>query len=161
VSDEETFEDIISGENDIMPDLTGQDMVPLLRNQLAWDIAPCDVVKSLWEKLALSPQTEEGAEIMHRASHARLNLTMPLHDVLEVFSVLTADMVARIHLSGFESANPDAPQGSGDYARFQLTQQYTDVVRSALFPVLGHLIENHLLTYGPACEVGTAEEVQE
>jgi hypothetical protein len=156
VSDEE----ILDGLEDFEPDLTGQDMVPMLRSQLAWDIAPCDQVHEIWDRLALTPMTDEGSELMHAASHARLNMTMPLHDVLEVFSVLCADMIARLHMCRFPESNPDAPPGYAESARFQLTQQYTDVTRSALFPVIGHLIENGLITFGPKCNVGPPEEVQ-
>jgi hypothetical protein len=67
---------------------------PSLLRKIAWDVLPCGQVQPLLLALGQTPSSDDGAEVEHRASHARVDALAPLEDHIATYSALTARVTA-------------------------------------------------------------------
>lgn len=128
------------------------DLVPLVRQRLAWDILPCD--HDYWELLGIvrpSPEVEDAA---HAESHVRMALVKPIQAFLEVYSVLAADIITEVMYDTLREAMPPAEEEEEKYSRWHdaTLDQNREIVRGAVFPVVANLMEAGILARGTSPE---------
>lgn len=133
-----------------MSDEEPVDIMPVMRQRLAWDIVPCEDIEKLWAKLDLVPPGEEVAEAEHQESHRRMITVAPLITWAEVYIALTTDIISRVMIAHLEERIKGGQQEQlPEQALEIMTAQNQEVVRGAVYPILAHMLEMQLIEFGP------------
>ena len=122
------------------------DLKPLLLRKMAWDIIPCNAVELYWDKLGLTPSSDECSELEHTESHSRLNQIAPLVNYVEIYAALIAQVVTALMVP-----DEDAPEDGElmEDSRYQAMEvQNREVLRSGLYAGLAQLFDTGIITYG-------------
>lgn len=125
------------------------DMVPMVQHRLLLDILPHEEVKNFWERMLLTPPSDDVLEVMQVESNARMQKITPLAPVCEMYIVLTADIITEaMYQRLLKRLDED-----DDFARQQaeatypsINQQNREVVRASLYSSLAHLVDDGFLT---------------
>ena len=132
------------------------DLVPLLRQRLAQDMLPCE--HNYWQALGLTPPGQDVGEVCHADSHARMDSVARYQAFVEIYSVLCADIVTEVmyknlldHLA--EEMNTDVSLENATRWHGAARSQNREIVRSAVYPILAHMLEAGILKHGDAKEV--------
>lgn len=82
----------------------------MLAKRLLWDIVPCEDVPGMLPLMNLSPDSDEVAEMEHKASHTRLDAVVPMGSVLRLLVPITSAITASAMLvnSGNEVGSEEA-----------------------------------------------------
>lgn len=115
------------------------DLKPLMYTRMAWDMMPHDSVLELLTELKLTPPSEEGLEQQDRESHTRMNLCVPIIDLLKNYAM----MAAKVYIAHQYGEKDD------DDVYDRLVLQTYDVVLRAYVGVFSQLFFMGFIDYGP------------
>lgn len=123
---------------------------PPLLKRMVWDIFPHDaeIVQEVQKRLGLVPDSEDGLEVEHRASDTRINRVAPLTGTLETLSGYAAEVMGQYLVSVLETTagqEVELPEGFHD----SFGRQNAEVINSATYAILCHLMDTGVLAYGP------------
>jgi hypothetical protein len=119
------------------------DFKPLLTRRFTWDTLPCSQVAELLPKLGLVVGSEEGIDIEHRESHARMAKVFPLEKLFQAYSEILGVVLttALTHNAGVELPSEDS---------VGFAAQNAEVVLCSARAIVAQLMCQGVLTYGPA-----------
>lgn len=127
------------------------DITAVIQQRLAWDIVPCDEIDDMWQTLELIAPSEDVAEAAHAESHIRMTTVEPLASIGEIYITLTADIISKVMARHWQEIHGEHPS---DEEQSVMRQQNAQVIQSAVFPIIAHLMETGMLQLGPTA-VGT------
>lgn len=122
------------------------ELYPLMLRKYTWDLLPCNSVQRFMPILGLVPASEEGAEIEHKESHKRIALQEPLQDKLQVYSAMTATVLAALALA--LDRGPEPPN-----IVQMVTSQFTQTIHVGSSAIIANLIDQGYLQLGPKMEL--------
>src|SRR5580698_3648929 len=76
------------------PDGEQIDLLPLVRQRLAWDMLPCD--HDYWDVIGMVPPSDEVGDAAHSESHARMNTVARYQPFVDTYSMLCADIITEV-----------------------------------------------------------------
>lgn len=119
------------------------DLIPLVRQQLAWDMLPCE--HDYWRALELTPPSDEGRDTMHAQSHTRMHAVEPFKNFVDTYSILTADIITEVMYQNLLK-HLDGEEIPGIETWHEVTRkQNREIVRGAVYPILAHLMDSGLM----------------
>ena len=130
---------------------TQMDMVPLIRQTLAWDMLPLN--HDYWDVLELVPPSEDAAEGMQKESEQRMKLVEPFIPFVEMYSILIADIMTQVIFKNQSKAIDTSDESQVNLLKQwheALARQNREILRGAMYPMLGAMIEAGLITKGDA-----------
>ena len=114
------------------------DPVPLIRQRLAEDILP--IGHDYWDVLDLVPPSAEAGNRLHDESARRLFNVAPLQNFVEVYSVLTADIITQVMYKNLTKLGTYSDeQINGWHAKTVLENR--EIARSAVLTILAHMVD--------------------
>lgn len=122
------------------------DMLPLIRQQLAWDMLPPN--HDYWDVLKLVPPSAEIADFVQRESLNRMKLVEPFVPFVEMYSVLVADIMSEVIAKNQQAQlDPDDDFQQGMFKEWHrsLIGQNREIVRGAMYPMLAAMMESGLI----------------
>jgi hypothetical protein len=122
---------------------------PLVLKRLAWDVFPhdYDAIREVQGRLGLVPDDDEGMDVEHAASDARVNRIAPLQETLDVLSEFAGEVLAHYMLltvSAEAGDGVEVPQEIIDV--FQ--EQNAEVLSEGVSAIVSHLMDTGILEYG-------------
>jgi hypothetical protein len=121
------------------------DMTPVVRRKIAWDMLPHDEVIPTFEALGIVIGSHDVLTLEHQESEARQQSMMPLLPLGQVLAGIATEVFGAAYLRPV----PDGEITDDMKARFN--EQNFQVIRSAVFAVIGQFLESGMLRMaGPA-----------
>ena len=119
------------------------DLTPIVTRKLMWDLIDHnDIGPELYESLNLCPSTEEGEELEHTESHKRLQAVVPIARLVEVYSMLSAEIMAGM-LMDFSKNKIESVSDDIDYETLRdlYIQDTFKYVRAGSIGILSQLMD--------------------
>lgn len=120
---------------------------PLLLKKFVWDIFPHEAdIPAVLLSLGLTPDGEEGQEVEHAASDARLTKVAPMFKAVEILSGIMAEAMTEYLLHLLEKNGgglSDMPEGF----RETMAAQNGEVIFQGSIAMIAHMIDYEVLTY--------------
>jgi hypothetical protein len=120
---------------------------PLLLKKFVWDIFPHEAdIPAVLLSLGLVPDGEEGQEVEHAASDARLSKVAPMFKAVEVLSGIMGEAMTAYLLHLLEKQGGDLAS-LPDEIRETMTTQNAEVIFQGSIAMIAHMIDYEVLTY--------------
>lgn len=132
-----------------MENETELDPRPLLLKRMTWDIFPHDygVIREVQGKLGLVPDHDEGLDVEHAASDARVNKLAPLQETLDILAEFAGEVMAQylvLSITGKTESDVEVP----DEIIEAFEEQNAEVLSEGVFAIISHLMDTGILEYG-------------
>jgi hypothetical protein len=121
------------------------DLVPFIRQKIAEDILP--IGHDYWDVLGLVPPSAEAGDAPHEESALRLYRTMPYQDFINVYSILTADIISQVMYKNAKRLDVQTEDELEEWHK-QLVLQNREIVRGSIVPILAHMLEAGVIMPG-------------
>lgn len=121
---------------------TAIDPLPLIRQRLAEDMLP--IGHDYWDVLDLVPPSKEAGSAVHEESARRLWRVAPYQNFVEVYSVLTADIISQVMYKNLQRLGTHTEDEVEQWHDRTLLEN-REIVRSAVLTILAHMIEAGVL----------------
>lgn len=129
------------------PSEEGINLKPLLLKKFVWDIFPHEAdIPAVLLSLGLVPDGEEGQEIEHAASDARLDRVAPMFPATKILSGIMGEAMTAylLHLLVEQGGDvSEMPEGF----RETMTAQNTEVIFQGSLAMIAHMMDYDVLTY--------------
>lgn len=128
------------------------DLVPMIQHRLLLDILPHEEVPKFWGLMSLVPPGPDVLTTMQDESVARMSKVAPLIAPVEMFIVLTADIITEaMFYRLMQRLDPDDARARETAASMRpvMTNQNREVVRASLYSSLAHLLDSGYIRLVP------------
>lgn len=112
-----------------------------LVKRMAWDTLPCTEVREMLPLLGLTPASEDVEQAEHEASHARLDVLMPIQHAVLYLAGIEGEVMARAMLYTHGEAT------SGEVADAAV-ESATNLIAAGCLAVMSSLFDMGLIEYG-------------
>ena len=125
------------------------DLTPVLTRRFVWDIMPCDQVADVLKLLGLPPSgSDEGTNVDHMESHARLARVGPLEEHLQAFAPVLGVITAKSMAAASGATLTDEQEQA-------FAEQHAEVVLHSSRAIIANLMSAGIIDYA----VGAVEFV--
>lgn len=124
-----------------------REMYPAALRKYTWDVTPCNVAPAVMITFGLIPGSEEGMEVEHKASHARLDLQDPIQDEIATAAAFAARALAAYALRLDHNQYPIELISA-------VTTQFAESIHIGTTSIIANLLSDGYLQLGPMAGKG-------
>jgi hypothetical protein len=125
---------------------------PLLLKRMIWDIFPHDpdLIRVAQAGLGLVPDGDEGLDVEHEMSDARIRRAAPLAETLRTLSGYAAEVIRQYLIACMDArAFEEGPSVEIPVEFLDgLAEQNADIIFDSAYAILASLLESGVLVYG-------------
>jgi hypothetical protein len=145
-------------------DNTPLDPRPLVTRRMIWDIYPHAYDQTeIQKRLGLTPDSQDGLDMDHKASEIRHRATVPLHAVLAIMSECAGNVMTDMLMQEMlDAVAEEAAESGEEFDELEIefeegyvesfAEQNTQVIFHSALAIIGQLLANGLLAYGEAAQ---------
>lgn len=138
---------------DGLPEGEQIDLLPLVRQRLAWDMLPCD--HDYWDVIGVVQPSEDVKVPAHAESHARMNTVARYQPFVDTYSMLCADIITEVMYKNLLSqfGEHEVPEDVTQAWHDMTLTQNREIIRGAVFPILAHMLASGVIEPGERQEM--------
>lgn len=126
-----------------------QQLIPMLRTRVVYDMVPDKLIKPWSANLGVVPASPEGYVVEQAAATIRRNALAPIIGAISVTSALAADIGFRATLMTLGSGSSE-PDGNVATLPHSVDETHVRLTLASVMSVIANLIDLEVLTYGRA-----------